>query len=281
MVTKRLSHAEKVHRAFGRAFSLLGVPALVRRNWLNVLMPWRLLPYPIALSLIGLVALAMVCSDPAPGTWQEPTSTPEPAGISGQAIAIIGTCADKGGTLDMTTGECIMPATVGGTFVPADLACEEDQVIGFVGIPDTLVCIQFDETEADADGCVPPAFFSEELTHCVLPDGGLPCDVGHSLVDGRCEPVTAAPEVAFDNDGCDPPLTWAGSIDAGYRCVPLVSLEQEGGRSGHIIVAPTGSRAGGTVTYHTAPCHAHDTVLPPPYADVTLCVNADEWAAVN
>ena len=30
--------------------------------------------------------------------------------------------------------------SIGGTFVPAELACAEDEIIGFTG-PDTLVCI--------------------------------------------------------------------------------------------------------------------------------------------
>ena len=35
------------------------------------------------------------------------------------------------------------PATIGGTTVPP-LQCAEDEVIGFVGVPDTLECIQID-----------------------------------------------------------------------------------------------------------------------------------------
>lgn len=35
-------------------------------------------------------------------------------------------------------------AMIGGTTVPDDLNCFEDEVIGFVGIPDTLVCVHID-----------------------------------------------------------------------------------------------------------------------------------------
>lgn len=35
-------------------------------------------------------------------------------------------------------------ANVGGTDVPNGLQCEEDEVIGFIGIPDTLVCLHID-----------------------------------------------------------------------------------------------------------------------------------------
>lgn len=35
-------------------------------------------------------------------------------------------------------------ATIGGTDVPNTLHCEEDEVISFVGIPDTLVCVHFE-----------------------------------------------------------------------------------------------------------------------------------------
>lgn len=35
-------------------------------------------------------------------------------------------------------------ATIGGTKVP-ELHCQEDEVIGFNGIPDTLVCIHIDD----------------------------------------------------------------------------------------------------------------------------------------
>ena len=105
MTTKRKTEIEKARGQFVRAFRQLGrsLPAALRANWRNVLMPWRMLPLPLALALVALIALAMVL--------------------------------DEG---DATS------ATVGGTLVPATLDCEEDEVIGFVGIPDTLVCVHVD-----------------------------------------------------------------------------------------------------------------------------------------
>ncbi len=105
MSTRRKTEIEKARGQFARAFVQLGrsIPATLRANWRNVLMPWRMLPMPVALALVALVGLAMV----------------------------------------LDTGEEI-GATVGGTLVPAALDCEEDEVIGFVGIPDLLVCVHVD-----------------------------------------------------------------------------------------------------------------------------------------
>jgi hypothetical protein len=38
-------------------------------------------------------------------------------------------------------------ATVGGTPVPDDLHCEEDEVIGFHGVPDDLACLHYGTLE--------------------------------------------------------------------------------------------------------------------------------------
>lgn len=38
-------------------------------------------------------------------------------------------------------------ATIGGTSVPDDLHCEEDEVIGFHGVPDHLACLHADTLE--------------------------------------------------------------------------------------------------------------------------------------
>ncbi len=62
MVTKRKSELQKasgdVRRSFGRMVAAL--PMVARVNWRNIVMPWRMIPVPVALALIGLVALAMV-----------------------------------------------------------------------------------------------------------------------------------------------------------------------------------------------------------------------------
>lgn len=80
------------------------------------------------------------------------------------------------------------------------------------------------------------------------------------------------------DDGAPPGYTWQGSSADGFTCVPI---DQFTGRTGEIIVTSAANRTGGTITYHTAPCHIHDTALPPPFADVTLCVDAAQWAAIH
>ena len=54
-----LSNATRAtRRGLGRMLGAL--PLVARVNWRNIVMPWRMLPAPVALALIGLVALAMV-----------------------------------------------------------------------------------------------------------------------------------------------------------------------------------------------------------------------------
>ncbi len=69
------------------------------------------------------------------------------------AIATGGTVADtvciSGTLLDGSD------ATIGGTVVPK-LDCQEDEVIGFIGVPDTLVCIHIEQA-GERGGSVPPA----------------------------------------------------------------------------------------------------------------------------
>ncbi len=64
-MTKKLTRNQKTRAAFARAFhsagmSPRGVNRIMRANWRNILMPWRMIPAPMAWALIGLVALAMV-----------------------------------------------------------------------------------------------------------------------------------------------------------------------------------------------------------------------------
>lgn len=40
-------------------------------------------------------------------------------------------------------------ASIGGTPVPGHLQCQEDEVIGFDGVPDTLVCLHIDDLIID------------------------------------------------------------------------------------------------------------------------------------
>lgn len=134
MTTPRKSELSKTVGAFRRAFAQLGqvlpMPRMARAlPWRAILMPWRWIPSPVMLAMIGLVALAMVLD----------------------AIAAPATVA-----------------TIGGQAVPV-LACQEDETIAFVGIPDTLVCVHIDSyAEQDAGGCVKPAFYVEAAGQCVL-----------------------------------------------------------------------------------------------------------------
>ncbi len=62
MTTRRKSEFEKargdVRRSISRMVRML--PYLAFVNWRNIVMPWRMLPVPVALALIALVALAMI-----------------------------------------------------------------------------------------------------------------------------------------------------------------------------------------------------------------------------
>ncbi len=133
MVTKRKSELSKTAGAFRRAFSQAGsaTPAVLRANWRTILFPIRLVPTSVVLALIALVALAMILYPPVDETAE--------------------------------------PATIGGQDVPSSLHCQEDESIGFVGVPDTLVCVHVDNyAEQDAGGCTRPAFYAEAIGICVL-----------------------------------------------------------------------------------------------------------------
>lgn len=158
-MAKKLTEGAKVRRSFRRSFAQLGrmLPAILVRNWRNVLMPWRMLPYPIALSLIGLVALAMVCTDPEPGTWQEPESIP--------------TSED---TITLTLGD----------FVGGETPCQEDEIFDHVG----RECIHVDrilpaecagatQLEYEIEGGSPTCATSVPTsTAPVAPAGDAACD---------------------------------------------------------------------------------------------------------
>lgn len=131
MTTPRKSELSKTASAFRRAFVQLrqALPSTLRANWKTILFPIRLVPVPVALALIALVALAMILYPPV---------------------------------------DDVPVATIGGQDVPP-LACEEDETIGFVGVPDTLVCVHYENyAEPDAGGCTRPAFHAEALGVCVL-----------------------------------------------------------------------------------------------------------------
>ncbi len=138
MTTKRKSELTKTAGAFRRAFKQAreSMPAVLREHWKTILFPIRLVPTPVALALIALVALAMILYPPV----------------------------DEAGT-----------ATIGGQDVPSALHCEEDETIGFVGIPDTLLCVHYENyAEPDAGGCTRPAFYAESVGVCVLAVAPVP-----------------------------------------------------------------------------------------------------------
>lgn len=62
MATKRKSEFAKASGDTRRAVVRLvrALPVVTRLNWRNVFMPWRLVPMPIGMALIALVALAMI-----------------------------------------------------------------------------------------------------------------------------------------------------------------------------------------------------------------------------
>ena len=102
MVTKRKSEFSKARGDTRRAVVRMvkALPIIARVNWRTVVMPWRLIPMPVALALIALVALAMVLDN----------------GDNVDASA---------GTLE---GQGVM---IGGDTVDAGTRCEEDEVITY------------------------------------------------------------------------------------------------------------------------------------------------------
>lgn len=105
MVTKRKSELAKARGETLRAASRMvkALPMVARVNWRNIVMPWRMLPAPVALALIALVALAMVLD-----TGSDASATGEPpTPIQGQGV--------------MVGGDTVAPGT----------RCAEDDVITY------------------------------------------------------------------------------------------------------------------------------------------------------
>ena len=99
-MAKQKSELSNATRATRRGISrMLGaLPVVARVNWKNIVMPWRMLPAPVALALIGLVALAMVLDNGDAVTAQP---------VDGQGVVI--------------GGDTVAPGT----------RCEEDEVITY------------------------------------------------------------------------------------------------------------------------------------------------------
>ncbi len=106
-MTKKLTRRQKTIGAFGRAFISAGmspraVSRMMRANWRNVVMPWRMIPAPMAWALIGLVALAMILDM---GDHEEPAkAAPD--------------------TVTLTLGD----------YIPSESPCAEDEVYDTVGV---------------------------------------------------------------------------------------------------------------------------------------------------
>ena len=140
MTTKRTDR-QKTRAAFARAFRQAGIPSLpaaMRANWRNVVMPWRMLPQPVALALIALVALAMVLD-----IGEEPI--PAPA------------ASEQG------SGQRTVTLTL-GDYIPGETPCVEDAVYDTVG----ETCIHVDRIMPIGSWCE----YSEHYTHdvCFLAD---------------------------------------------------------------------------------------------------------------
>ena len=101
MVTKRKSEFQKARGESWRAVKSMGraLPILARVNWRNIVMPWRMIPMPLAMALIALVALAMVLD-----------RGDDVASATDQAL---------GGSAVMIGGDTVAPGT----------HCEEDEII--------------------------------------------------------------------------------------------------------------------------------------------------------
>ena len=98
MTTKRKSELHKASGDMMRATSrfMRALPMVTRVNWRNVVMPWRMIPAPVALALIALVALAMVL--------------------------------DNGDDVAASSAD----VTIGADTVAPGTSCEEDEVIGYL-----------------------------------------------------------------------------------------------------------------------------------------------------
>ncbi len=98
MATKRKSEFDKARGDTRRAVIRMvkALPVVARVTWRNVVMPWRMLPAPVALALIALVALAMVLD-----------------------------------TGDNVNADNVQGVVIGGDTVPPGTHCQEDDVITY------------------------------------------------------------------------------------------------------------------------------------------------------
>ena len=111
MVTKRKSEISKATGDLRRATARMwrALPMVGRANWGMMLQPWRLVPAPVALALIALIALAMVLDT---GEQTSASAYTVPAGSPTPDTSI------------MIGGDTVAPGT----------QCEEDEVITYLAL---------------------------------------------------------------------------------------------------------------------------------------------------
>ena len=208
MVTKRKTELAKatgdVRRAFGRFMRAL--PTVARINWRNVLMPWRLIPAPVALALIALVALAMVLDN----------------GDSADATA--------------TDGDVV----IGGDVVAPGTRCEEDEVIYYRALMggQGVGCVHYEYIVMDfiADCLIGNSAHGDNLASYHLRDSGyfswcIP------VVDDVSDGVVSLDDLLFDTAstvgvGVAPPESASALVPATPTATPMLpaSLPNAGGR---------------------------------------------------
>ena len=109
MVTKRKTEFSKASGDLRRSFARMwhALPVVGRANWRMLLQPWRMVPAPVALALIALIALAMVLDT------GEQTSA-------------------SGGTVTAATATPDTSIMIGADTVAPGTQCQEDEVITYL-----------------------------------------------------------------------------------------------------------------------------------------------------
>ncbi len=127
MVTKRKSEFNKARGDTRRAVvrMLRALPVVARVNWRNIVMPWRLIPMPVALALIALVALAMLLD-----TGDDASAQPAVSPAVGEGV-VIGADTVAAGTRCAEDEVITYRALIGGSGV----GCEhyEYLIMDFIG----------------------------------------------------------------------------------------------------------------------------------------------------
>ncbi len=122
MATQRKSEFAKARGDARRGITRLvgSLPGMARLNWRTVIMPWRLIPMPIGMALIALVALAMVLDTGGDAVADAPP-------LDGQGVVI------------------------GADTVPEGTRCQEDEVITYRALLgyDGVGCVHYEYVVMD------------------------------------------------------------------------------------------------------------------------------------